>query len=83
MDAGDLTERLKIKENLKCKNFTWYLQNVRPGLLVYDHYVFAWGTVCIFIIFSYNLASCYTNTSVRILGILLLHNIVSCYPHAL
>lgn len=44
MDVGDLSERLTLKEKLKCKNFTWYLKNVRPELLVYDKNVFAWGS---------------------------------------
>lgn len=47
INAGDLSERFKLKEKLQCKNFTWFITNVWQELSIFDHNVFAWGSVSI------------------------------------
>uniref|UniRef100_A0A8C5LZ61 Polypeptide N-acetylgalactosaminyltransferase n=1 Tax=Leptobrachium leishanense TaxID=445787 RepID=A0A8C5LZ61_9ANUR len=33
---GDLSGRLKLKEDLKCKNFTWFLDTIYPEMFIPD-----------------------------------------------
>uniref|UniRef100_A0A0L8G2G5 Glycosyltransferase 2-like domain-containing protein n=1 Tax=Octopus bimaculoides TaxID=37653 RepID=A0A0L8G2G5_OCTBM len=43
IDVGDLSDRLRIKNELKCKNFDWYLDNIWPDLFRFDVNVTASG----------------------------------------
>ncbi|PVD19976.1 hypothetical protein C0Q70_20470 [Pomacea canaliculata] len=45
LDVGDLTERLLLKKNLGCRNFSWFLKNVWPELYPYNDNATHWGGV--------------------------------------
>lgn len=44
-DAGDISERVALRQRLKCKSFKWFLDNVYPEKFIPDENVQAYGMV--------------------------------------
>jgi len=45
VDVGDLSSRHKLRKDLGCKSFKWYLDNVYPGKYIPNENVFSHGKV--------------------------------------
>jgi polypeptide N-acetylgalactosaminyltransferase len=44
-DIGDLSERMNLRKQMKCRPFRWYLQNVYPDMFIPTENVEAFGQV--------------------------------------
>lgn len=45
VNFGDISERMRLRERLKCKPFSWFLKNVYPELKVPDREDVAYGSI--------------------------------------
>jgi polypeptide N-acetylgalactosaminyltransferase len=43
LQIGDISARVKLKADLQCHDFQWYLSEVFPELRVPDNEAMAWG----------------------------------------
>lgn len=53
MDFGDISSRVAIRENLKCHDFKWYLENIYPEKFIPDENCKGTGYVVLILIIKY------------------------------